>query len=68
MLPIKPLFQGSVNLADYIGWESSFNLDRESHTLALVFKEMVVILALEAREALIKWQVSPLPPSISGTS
>ena len=31
-------FQGSINLADYIGWESSFNLDRESHTLALVFK------------------------------
>ena len=30
--------QGSINLADYIGWESSFNLDRESHTLALVFK------------------------------
>ncbi len=40
-------FQGSINLSDYIGWESSFNLDRESHTLALVFKyDMLMIIML----------------------
>ena len=49
--------KGSINLADYIGFESSFNLDKEANTLALIFKEMVVLLALESRETLIKWQV-----------
>ena len=38
--------QGSINLSDYIGWESSFNLDRESHTLALVFKYDMMLMII----------------------
>lgn len=49
--------KGSINLSDYLGFESTFNLDKESHTLALIFQQMVVIIALPSREALIKWQV-----------
>ena len=49
--------KGSINLNDYIGFESSFNLDKEANTLALIFKEMVVLIALESREILMKWQV-----------
>ena len=53
MAPTK----GSINLADYIGFESSFNLDKEADTLALIFKEMVILIALENRETFLKWQV-----------
>ena len=49
--------KGSINLSDYLGFESSFNLDKESHTLALIFQKMVLMLALHSRETLIKWQV-----------
>jgi len=49
--------KGSINLNDYIGFESSFNLDKEANTLALIFKEIVVLIALESREILMKWQV-----------
>jgi hypothetical protein len=49
--------QGSISLSDYLGVETSFNLDKESHTMALIFREMIIILALPSREILIKWQV-----------
>jgi hypothetical protein len=51
------LIQGSISLCDYLGSETSFNLDKESHTMALIFREMVILLALQSREVLIKWQV-----------
>jgi hypothetical protein len=37
--------QGSINLSDYLGVETSFNLDKESHTMALIFREMIIIQA-----------------------
>ena len=49
--------KGSINLNDYIGCEAGFNLDKEANTLALIFKEMVVLLAFDDKESLIKWQV-----------
>ena len=52
-----PATKGSINLNDYIGFESSFNLDKEANTLALIFKEIVVLIAVESRELLMKWQV-----------
>ena len=52
-----PNTKGSLNLTDYIGCEHSFNLDKEANTIALIFKQMVVLLAFEERETLIKWQV-----------
>ena len=53
-----PSTKGSLNLTDYIGCEHSFNLDKEANTIGLIFREMVVLLAFEERETLIKWQVS----------
>ena len=50
--------KGSVNLNDYIGAEVGFNLDKEANTIALIFREMIHILALDDRETLMKWQVS----------
>ena len=49
--------KGSINLNDYIGCEAGFNLDKEANTLALIFKEMVVLFAFDDKESLIKWQV-----------
>ena len=53
-----PSTKGSVNLNDYIGAEVGFNLDKEANTIALIFREMIHILALDDRETLMKWQVS----------
>lgn len=52
-----PSTKGSVNLNDYIGAEVGFNLDKEANTIALIFREMIHILALDDRETLMKWQV-----------
>ena len=52
-----PSTKGSINLTEYIGCEHGFNLDKEANTLALIFREMVVLLAFDDRESLIKWQV-----------
>lgn len=49
--------KGSINLTDYVGSESLFNLDKESHTIGFIFKDVVIILAFESHENLIKWQV-----------
>ena len=35
--------KGSISLTDYIGSESGFNLDKEAHCFALVFKEIIRI-------------------------
>ena len=37
--------------------ETGFTLDKESNTLALICREIVVILAFDSRESLIQWQV-----------
>lgn len=49
--------KGSMSLTDYLGCEVAFNLEKESDTLALIFRDNIIILALESREILIKWQV-----------
>ncbi len=49
--------KGSVALQGFLGCECGFALDRESLTLALVLEGDVVALALESREALVRWQV-----------
>ena len=52
--------KGSISLNDYIGSESGFNLDKEAHCFALVFKEIIVVIAFDERETLMKWQVNEL--------
>ena len=49
--------KGSINLNDYIGCEHGFNLDKEAHSLALIFKQIILVLAFDERETLMKWQV-----------
>ncbi len=57
--------KGSVALQGFLGCECGFALDRESLTLALVLEEGVVALALESREALVRWQVRDQGPFFS---
>jgi hypothetical protein len=53
-----PPSKGSLALQEYLGWEAGFTLDKESQTLALILKEDVIILALDNRETLMRWQAS----------
>jgi hypothetical protein len=53
----SPPSKGSLALNGYLGCETGFSLDRESMTLALILTEEVVVMALESKEALMRWQV-----------
>ncbi len=62
-----PATKGSVALSGYLGCETGFALDRESLTLGLVLRDQqqqpgggILTLALDSREALVRWQVSCL--------
>lgn len=46
----------SINLENLLGFESCFQLQKESQTLAIICKSHVVILAFENRENLLEWQ------------
>ena len=54
----SPPTKGSIALAGYLGWEAGFTLDRESLTLAVVLRDAMVTLAFDARETMMRWQVS----------
>ncbi|XP_068618102.1 uncharacterized protein [Battus philenor] len=49
--------KASLSLQRYLGCESGFTLDKQSHTLALVCEDFTAVLALETRERLMQWQV-----------
>ena len=54
----NPPTKGSIALEGYLGWEAGFTLDRESLTLAVVLRDAMVTLAFDARETMMRWQVS----------
>lgn len=49
--------KASLSLEGFLGEESGFTLDKESNTLAIICKNITVVLALESREMLIEWKV-----------
>ncbi|CAG9129414.1 unnamed protein product [Plutella xylostella] len=49
--------KASLSLQHFLGFESGFTLDKESHTMAVVCQDVAVVLAFETRERLIAWQV-----------
>lgn len=50
--------KAALSLAQFVGAESGFTLDKHSHTLALVCRRLVAVLAFDTRERLMQWQVS----------
>ena len=44
-------------LEDFFGIESGFALDRESHVMAIVCTNSVLLLAFHNRETLIQWEI-----------
>ncbi|XP_045774441.1 uncharacterized protein LOC123873599 [Maniola jurtina] len=49
--------KASLSLQHFLGFESGFNLDKESNTIAIICQDVTVVLAFESRERLIAWQV-----------
>ncbi|GAB6018645.1 hypothetical protein CHUAL_000322 [Chamberlinius hualienensis] len=49
--------KASLSLQSFLGVESGFTLDKESNTLAILCRELVVVVAFDTRELLIEWQV-----------
>ncbi|XP_076318058.1 uncharacterized protein LOC143229506 isoform X1 [Tachypleus tridentatus] len=49
--------KASLSLEKFLGLETSFTLDKESNTMAVICSDMVVVLAFDSRELLIQWQV-----------
>ncbi|XP_064457837.1 uncharacterized protein LOC135368468 isoform X2 [Ornithodoros turicata] len=49
--------KASLSLTGCLGMESGFTLDKESHTLAVLCPELVLVLAFDSRELLIQWKV-----------
>ncbi|XP_049876293.1 uncharacterized protein LOC126373950 [Pectinophora gossypiella] len=49
--------KASLSLQQFLGFESGFTLDKESNTIAIICRDLVVVLAFETRERLIAWQV-----------
>ena len=48
--------KASLNLEHLLGMESCFLLQKESLTLAIICKALVVVLAFDNRETLLEWQ------------
>ncbi|CAH1106685.1 unnamed protein product, partial [Psylliodes chrysocephalus] len=49
--------KASLSLEHFLGLESGFTLDKESHTVAILCQDVVVVLAFDNRERLMQWQV-----------
>lgn len=49
--------KSSLSLDGFLGMETGFTLEKESNTIAIICKEIVVLLAFDSREVLIQWQV-----------
>ncbi|XP_030756660.1 uncharacterized protein LOC115882606 isoform X2 [Sitophilus oryzae] len=49
--------KASLSLQHFLGLESGFTLDKESHTVAIVCQDVVVVLAFDNRERLMQWQI-----------
>lgn len=49
--------KASLSLENFLGLESGFHLDKESHTLAVLCKGLVAVLAFPAHETLLAWRV-----------
>lgn len=48
--------KSSINIENLLGLESCFLLQKESQTLAIICKSIVIMLAFENRETLLEWQ------------
>ncbi|KOB67652.1 Protein Dok-7, partial [Operophtera brumata] len=48
-----------------LGYESWFTLDKESNTLAILFEDVVPVLAFDTREILIQWRVKGDPDTVA---
>ncbi|KAL4701945.1 hypothetical protein ACJJTC_010839 [Scirpophaga incertulas] len=49
--------KAALSLAHFVAAEAGFTLDKHSHTLALVCRDLVAVLAFDTRERLMQWQV-----------
>jgi hypothetical protein len=49
--------KSSLSLDGFLAMETGFTLEKESNTIAIICKEIVVLLAFDTRELLIQWQV-----------
>ncbi|CAG2164378.1 unnamed protein product [Oppiella nova] len=49
--------KSSLSLDGFLAIESGFTLDKESNTIAIVCRDLIVVLAFDTREVLIQWQV-----------
>ncbi|XP_066140538.1 uncharacterized protein [Euwallacea fornicatus] len=49
--------KASLSLEHFLGLETGFTLDKESHTVAIVCQDVVVVLAFDNRERLMQWQI-----------
>lgn len=49
--------KASLSLEHFLGLETGFTLDKESHTVAILCQDVVVVLAFDNRERLMQWQV-----------
>ncbi|XP_018333110.1 uncharacterized protein LOC108742399 isoform X2 [Agrilus planipennis] len=49
--------KASLSLEQFVALETGFTLDKESNTVALLCKDVVVVLAFDTRERLMQWQV-----------
>ena len=48
--------KSSINIENLLGLESCFLLQKESQTLAIICKSVVIMVAFENRETLLEWQ------------
>ena len=48
--------KSSINVENLLGLESCFLLQKESQTLAVICKSVIILLAFENREILLEWQ------------
>lgn len=49
--------KASLSLQHFLGVQSGFTLDKESNTIAIICRDIIVVLAFDTRERLIQWQV-----------
>lgn len=49
--------KASLSLQQFLGLETGFTLDKESNTVAILCRDVVVVLAFDNRERLMQWQV-----------
>lgn len=49
--------KASLSLENFLAMETGFTLDKESNTIAILCKEIRVLLAFDTREMMMQWQV-----------